>query len=467
MHVGKNIEERQRRPARHHFPPRSRHGIVHKSLPHSYRSKSKSPLEATNKSPQGDGDIAKKWNIGPRAARFLDVPDSPKIDPPKPLAPDLRQHWLLKEDVAFLNHGSFGACPIPVLNEQQKWRTNLEAQPIELLGRQCEALLAMERIGLRWILGAEPIDFGFVTNATEGINAVLQSLSFDAGDELLTTNHVYNAVRKAMEHVAIRGGATYREIRIPLPLQSSDQIADAIRASLSDKTRLLVIDHVTSPTGLVFPLKRIAEICRDRDIDLLVDGAHAPGMLEFNVLEQGVDFYAGNLHKWICAPKGSAFLWVHRTRQAEIHPLVISHHYLSGFEKEFGWQGTRDISGLLSISAALVFFEQFGWDKIMHHNHQMAVWAHQMLCARWNTIPMTPLDGRLIGAMATLRLPLRFQHINEPAREILQQRLYDEFKVEAPLILWDGHAYVRVSCQIYNRPQDYERLGEAIERIAL
>jgi isopenicillin-N epimerase len=394
------------------------------------------------------------------------VKESAPIGPPKPLAPDLGQHWLLKEDVAFLNHGSFGACPIPVLNEQQKWRANIEAQPIELLGRQCEMLLQMARAGVSLRL-ALPLDFGFVTNATEGINAVLQSLKFKPGDELLTTNHVYNAVRKAMQHVAARGGATYREIPIPLPLESSDQIADAVVKSLTDKTRLLVIDHVTSPTAVIFPINKIARACHTRGIDVIVDGAHAPGMIKLDLFDLQVPFYAGNLHKWICAPKGGAFLWVDHSRWPEIHPLVISHHYLSGFEKEFGWQGTRDISGLLSIHSAFEFFDQFGWDNVIRHNHEMAVWAQQMLCSRWDTIPMTPLDGRLIGAMATLRLPLRFQHLDQAACEKLQQRLYDEFKVEAPLILWDGHAYVRVSCQIYNRPQDYQRLGEAIEKIGL
>ncbi len=380
------------------------------------------------------------------AARFWDVQESQQIQPPKPLAADLKQQWLLKEDVAFLNHGSFGACPIPVLNEQQKWRANIEAQPLGL-----------------------PVNIGFVTNATEGINAVLRSLKFRAGDELLTTNHVYNAVRKAIEFVAGKDGATCREISIPLPLQSADQIADAVIGGLSQRTRLVVIDHVTSPTALIFPVEKIARECRKRGIDVLVDGAHAPGMLKYDIATLGADFYAGNLHKWVCAPKGSAFLWVHPRRQPEIHPLIISHHFMSGFEKEFGWQGTRDISGLLSIRSAFEFFEQFGWENVMRHNHDMAVWAQHMLCHRWNTIPMTPLDGRLIGAMATptLRLPLRFQHIDEPMREKLQQRLYDEFKVEAPLILWDGHAYVRVSCQIYNTPRDYERLGEAIEKIAL
>ena len=394
------------------------------------------------------------------------MPDSTKSDPPKPLAPDLRQHWLLKEDVAFLNHGSFGACPIPVLNEQQRWRANIEARPIELLGRKCEMWLNVARLGVATSLGL-PTNFGFVTNATEGINAVLQSLKFQPGDELLTTNHVYNAVRKAMQYVAGRSGATYREILIPLPLESAEHIERAVISALGEKTRLLVIDHVTSPTALVFPVEKIAHACRKRGIEVLVDGAHAPGMLKFHIPVLGAHFYSGNLHKWVCAPKGSAFLWVHKQRQPEIHPLIISHNFMSGFEKEFGWQGTRDISGLLSISAALDFFRQWGWPSVMRHNHELAIWAQQMLCSRWNTIPMTPLDGRLIGAMATLRLPLRFQHIDEPAREILQQRLYDEFKVEAPLILWDGHAYVRVSCQIYNRPEDYERLGEAIEKIAL
>src|SRR5712671_5427456 len=356
--------------------------------------------------------MAIKWNIGRVAARFWDVQESQQIQPPKPLAADLKQQWLLKEDVAFLNHGSFGACPIPVLNEQQKWRANIEAQPIEMLGRQCETLLQMERAGIALRLGL-PVDFGFVTNATEGINAVLQSLRFRPGDELLTTNHVYNAVRKAMQYVAGPSGASYRETPIALPLQSTEQIADAVIDSLSDKTRLLVIDHVTSPTALVFPLQRIANACRERGIDVLVDGAHAPGMIKLDLVTLQVPFYSGNLHKWICAPKGSAFLWVDHTRDPEIHPLTISHHFMSGFDKEFGWQGTRDISGLLSIRSAFEFFEQFGWENVMRHNHDMAVWAQHMLCHRWNTIPMTPLDGRLIGAMATLRLPLRFQHIDE------------------------------------------------------
>ncbi|HEV8607517.1 MAG TPA: aminotransferase class V-fold PLP-dependent enzyme [Tepidisphaeraceae bacterium] len=393
--------------------------------------------------------------------------NSAQIDPPQPLAANLRQHWLLKEDVAFLNHGSFGACPIPVLNEQQKWRANIEAQPIEILGRRCEFDLKLERAVLGMHLRMSDRDFGFVTNATEGVNAVLQSLKFKPGDELLTTNHVYNAVRKAMGHVAARSGASYREISIPFPLQSSDQIAGAVIGSLTDKTRLLLIDHVTSPTALIFPVQKISTAARKRGIDVIIDGAHAPGMLPLDVPGQNAPFYAGNLHKWICAPKGSGFLWVNRDRQPEIHPLIISHHYLAGFDKEFGWQGTRDISGLLSIRTAIDFFADFGWDNVMRHNHEMATWAQQMLCHRWDTIPMTPLDGRLIGAMATLRLPLRFQHIDEPAREILQQRLYNEYKVEAPLILWDGHAYVRVSCQIYNRPQDYQRLADAIERITL
>jgi len=411
--------------------------------------------------------MPEKWQVGPQAASFWDVHDTAPISPPKPLGENLRQHWLLREDVAFLNHGSFGACPIPVLNEQQKWRANLEAQPIELLGRQCERLLKHQRLLLSRHLGMARDGFGFVTNATEGINAVLQSLSFKPGDELLTTNHVYNAVRKAMMHVAVRSGATYREIAIPLPLHSAEQITDPIVGSLTDKTRLLLIDHVTSPTALIFPVQKICDECRKRGIDVIIDGAHAPGMIKLDVPSQGAAFYAGNLHKWICAAKGSAFLWVHPKRQGEIHPLIISHDYQNGFEKEFGWQGTRDISGLLSIHSAIDFFEQFGWDNVMRHNHQLAVWAQQMLCQRWDTIPMTPLDGKLIGAMVTLRLPLRFQHIDEPQREILQQRLYNEFKVEAPLILWDGHAYVRVSCQIYNTPKDYERLAQAIEKIAL
>ena len=385
--------------------------------------------------------------------------------PPAPIGGG-RADWMLKDGLTFLNHGSFGAVPKLVYDAQDHWRRRIEAEPIELLGRRCTALLdqAKEKIG-SW-LGMKPADFGLVTNATEGINAVLRSLRFREGDELLTTNHVYNAVRQAMKYVARQSGAAFREVELPLPIGSQEQILNAIQDAISPRTRLLVIDHVTSPTAIVFPVERIAEMCAQRGVDLAVDGAHAPGMLELDVPKIGAAYYAGNLHKWACAPKGSAFIWVRPDRQSQVHPTVISHNLDQGFTSEFAWQGTRDISAHLTAPKAIEFMASFGWERVRRHNHELAVWAHRMLCERWRVEPISPLDGRMLGSMATVRLPGRLSQLTEETERKSQQRLYDEYAIETPLIRWYDGSFLRVSCQIYNRPEEYQRLAGVIEEMS-
>jgi isopenicillin-N epimerase len=386
--------------------------------------------------------------------------------PPAPLGEDLRSQWMLHEDVIFLNHGSFGAVPRSVLAEQDRWRRRLEAEPIEILGRRQAELIAAAKEPLGAFLHMRPQDFGLVTNATEGINAVLGSLRFSAGDELLTTNHVYNAVRQAMRHVAGRQAAGYREIPVATPVESAEQIAQTIIDGISDRTRLLVIDHITSPTGLVFPVEAIAAACAARGVELLVDGAHAPGMIDLNVPACGATYYAGNLHKWSCAPKGCAFLWVAPHRQADIHPCVISHMYGQGLAAEFGWQGTRDASSWLTIPAALRFMGELGWQRIRQHNHALAVWAHAMLCERFGVAPLSPLDGSLLGATATVRLPQPLAAMTDDQAKALQQSLYTDHRIEIPLFNWQGAQHLRVSCQVYNRPVDYHRLADVISAVA-
>ncbi len=294
--------------------------------------------------------------------------------PPVPLRAGLQPQWLLDDRIAFLNHGSFGAVPRCVLEEQTEWRRRIEAEPVEILARQLPELLAKARRPIGAWLGMEDSDFGFVTNATEGINAVLRSLELHEGDELLTTTHVYNAVRQAMRFVAGRAGASYRELDIPLPVNEPGEIRDAVLAALTPRTRLLVIDHITSPTALVFPIDPIVAACAERGVEVLIDGAHGPGMVPLNVAAIGAAYYAGNLHKWACGPKGSAFLWVRRDRQKATHPLVVSHFLDEGFTREFNWQGTRDVSAWLSVPRALEFFADLGWDRVMDHNQQLAVW---------------------------------------------------------------------------------------------
>lgn len=388
--------------------------------------------------------------------------------PPAPILDDSASQFLLDPSIDFLNHGSFGARPIAVLEAQTRRRAEFESRPIEWLApeRRGASLIARAKNALAPFIGAKPSDFAFITNTTGGVNAVVRSLRFEAGDELLTTTHVYNAVRQALRHMAQRSGAVYREADVPLPLAGDDEVVRAIEAALSPRTRLVCVDHVTSPTAVVFPIRRIVELCAARGIDVLVDGAHAPGMLPLDVEAIGAAYYAGNLHKWACAPIGAAFLWARPERQAGLHPPTISHYLDQGFAQEFLWQATRDITPWLCVEDSLTWMGRLGWDRIMQHNHQMAVWAQAMLCERWNVRSATPIDGRMLGSMATVPLP---------GQEILRER-FDTFKhvaaaiferdrIEVPIVEW-GNApaqwWTRPCCQIYNRPQQYERLADSV-----
>ncbi len=384
--------------------------------------------------------------------------------PPSSLAPDIKAEWLLDPRITFLNHGSFGATPRVVLDEQTKWLRRLEAEPIEMLNRRRDALQDAAKKEIGKFLGMQPANFGMVTNATDGINAVLRSLNFKPGDELLTTTHVYNAVRQAMRFVAGRTGAAYREIDVPTPVASAGQIERIVIDALTPATRLLVIDHVTSPTALVFPVERIAAACGSRGVDVLVDGAHAPGMLPLNVEQIGAAYYAGNLHKWVCAPKGSAFIWVRPDRQAEIHPLIVSHFFNQGFAAEFSWQGTRDISSWLATPKAIEFLGSIGWERLRAHNNGLAKWAQAILCEHWSVTPLSPLDGSLLGSMCTIPLPAPLNQMSEPAIKQFQQKLYDQERIEVPFFLWQGSVHARPCCAAYTERADIQRLADIISR---
>jgi len=384
--------------------------------------------------------------------------------PPPPSFPDIRSRFMLRPDIAFLNHGSFGAVLRETFDHQTEWRRKLEAEPIELIGRRWPELIAQAKAPIAEFLHMQPSDFGLVTNATEGVNAILQSLRFAPGDELLTTTHVYNAVRMSMRRVAEQSGATYREVDVATSLRSAGEITTAVMNAVTESTKLLVIDHVTSPTALVFPVEQIAARCAGRGVDVLIDGAHAPGMLDLNVPATGAAYYAGNLHKWCCAPKGSGFLWVRPDRQAGIHPCVVSHNFDKSLADEFEWQGTRDGSAWFTIPQTLKAMSEIGWERIRAYNRALTLWAHQMLADRWNVEPLSPLDGQLLGSMATLPLPGRLERIGEVEMKALQSALYHEDQIEAPLFMWQGACHLRVCGQMYNIQQDYARLADAIDR---
>jgi isopenicillin-N epimerase len=367
--------------------------------------------------------------------------------------------WALDPAVAYLNHGSYGATPHEVLADQQRWRLELERGPVRFMQKTLPDALRANAAALAHFLGAEPTDLVFVENATQGVNAVLRSLSFSAGDELLTTTHVYGAVRNTMRHLAERFGARLIEAPLPYPLGDPQIAIDSLAGHINARTKLLVIDLITSPTALVLPVAALAAKARSVGARVLVDAAHAPGQIEFDLPALGADYVTGNAHKWLFAPKGSAFLWARRDRQTGLHPTTISHGLDQGFVTEFDWVGTRDPSGWLSTGAALAFYRRMGGSAIRAHNHALANEAARLL-----SDALGGEEGQsaaLRASMATVRL-VGFAGQDQPTALALNDRLWREHGIEVPIIPFAGSLWVRVSAQIYNEIGDYRRLGEAL-----
>nr|WP_290222628.1 aminotransferase class V-fold PLP-dependent enzyme [Trichocoleus desertorum] len=377
---------------------------------------------------------------------------------------DWLDFWWLEPEVTFLNHGAFGACPKSVLEIQQQFRQRLERQPLRFLAQDLEDLLDAARGILAEFVGADPLDLAFVPNATTGVNTVLRSLHFTPDDELLTTNHEYNACRNALDFVAARSGARIVVAEIPLPIQSPEQVIEAVIAKISPKTRLALLDHITSQTGLVMPIQQLVQELNQRGIDTLIDGAHAPGSVSLNVSAIGATYYTGNCHKWLCAPKGAAFLYVQRDRQAQIRPLTISHGAnslrsdRSRFRLEFDWPGTYDPSAYLSVPAAIEFMGGLlpgGWSKLMAQNRAKALAARKILCEALSVSPPCPDD--MIAALAVVPLP-------DGSYQALQTALLNQYGIEVPIVPWPGgqKRLVRVAAQIYNTVPQYEYLAQAL-----
>ena len=393
--------------------------------------------------------------------------DQPACDP---------RVWLLDPAVTFLNHGSFGACPRSVLEFQNDLRARLERQPVQFLVRELEPLLDNARSALAQFVGADAEDLVFVPNTTSGVNTVLRSLTFAPGDELLVTNHEYAACRNALDFVAEHSGARVVVANIPFPFRSADEITAPILAAVTSRTRLALLDHVSSPSGLVMPIERLVDDLTARGVDTLVDGAHAAGMVPLNVKKIGAAYYTGNCHKWLCSPKGAAFLCVQPSRQKLIRPLVISNGASSSrtdrsrFQIEFAWTGTGEPSAYLCVPEALRFMESLlpgGWSEIRARNRALALAARKILCGALNI--SEPCPEEFIGSLAAVPLPdappdaLPVQPFNEYP---LQDSLRVKHGVEVPIMPWPAppKRLVRISAQLYNSLPQYERLGEALAK---
>jgi isopenicillin-N epimerase len=306
-------------------------------------------------------------------------------------------------------------------------------------------------------VGAKGEDIVFVENATAGINAVVRSLSFRPDDEIVITNHVYSAVRKTLQFVCQRTGAKLIEVQLPFPISSEAEITNAIATALNPQVKLLVIDHVTSPTALIFPVAAIIRQAKQHQVPVLVDGAHMPGMMPLNIESLGADWYVGNCHKWLFAPKGCGFLWTSPKWQAQIHPTVISHGLGEGYLAEFNWTGTRDFSAWLAVSEAIAFARKLGVTRIYEHNHSLAVWAGQVLNHAWGG--NTPITASAIGAMTAVQIPTKKA---QSGAAVLHDYLWEKHRIEVPVIDFANRLWVRISAQVYNEPSEYRLLAEAL-----
>jgi isopenicillin-N epimerase len=367
-----------------------------------------------------------------------------------------QNEWLLDPEVAFLNHGSFGATPRAVLAEQERWRALMERHPTHFMSEELPRVLRTAAARLAAFVGAQPDDLVFVENATAGCNTVLRSLRLAPGDEILVTDHGYAAVRKAAEYVAGRASARVVEAAVPFPVEDAAQVVAAVASRLGPRTRLAIFDHITSPTAVIFPVRELTELCRAAGVPVLIDGAHAPGMLSLDVPTVGADWYTGNCHKWLMAPKGSAFLWAAPDRQADTHPLVISHGHGQGLTAEFDWVGTRDPSAWLSVPAAIDFHERLGGANLRERNAALAREQATLLAGAWQTERGAP--DALTGSMAAVRLPLREAATTERALD-LRRKLFDDHRIEVPVTAFAGALWARISAHAYNRPADYARLA--------
>jgi isopenicillin-N epimerase len=386
-------------------------------------------------------------------------------------------NWSLQAHATFLNHGSFGSCPKPVLAYQQELRRRMERQPVHFFMRDLEPLLDKAREALGLFLGADPEGLAFVPNATYGINAVLRALVFKPGDELMITDHAYNACRNALDYVAERSGAVVRVVRLPAPVVQPSDILERLLGQVTSRVRLLLIDHVTSPTAIIFPLEEILQAMRSRGIATLVDGAHAPGMIPLDLEALGATYYTGNCHKWMCAPKGAGFLYVRKDCSHLIRPLAISHGAnatrkdRSRFQLEFGWTGTSDPTAFLAVPRSIQWMaEQLsgGWDAIMHRNRRLALAAMAFLQERLGWVPVAPVD--MIGSMVSLQMPPHRGEIhstNPMGSNQLQDDLWRDYQVEVPLVFWPRppHRLLRISAQLYNCPEDYLRLVQVMSKV--
>ncbi len=375
-----------------------------------------------------------------------------------------RDLFLLDPEIIFLNHGSFGACPKPVFEAYQEWQRRLERQPVKFLGREMRQLDCEARQALAAYLHTNAENLAFVPNATYGVNIIARSLRLEPGDEILTSDHEYGACDYTWEFIAHKTGARIVRQHIPLPAGSAEEIAEQFWQGVTSRTKLIFFSHFTSPTVLRLPVEELCARARQAGIRTLIDGAHAPGQIPLDLEAVSADWYTGNCHKWMLAPKGSAFLYSRSDVQSLVEPLVVSWGYHatpettagSPFLDYLGWTGTRDPAACLAVPAAIQFMAEHNWEQVHQDCHALLRQTIAEICELVQMEPPYPLDSDFYAQMGITPLPPE----TDAAR--LKIRLYDDYRIEVPLTEWNGRKFMRISIQAYNTPADTASLLAAL-----
>ncbi len=392
----------------------------------------------------------------------------------RPPRSKLAENWILSKDTCFLNHGSFGATPVAVLEEQTRLREKIENDPVRFFERDYIPLMSSSIKKLAEFMNADPKGMALVKNTTEGVNTVLRSLVLNPGDEILVTNHSYQACWNAVDFVTERAGAKTVVVEIPFRVENEDEIVDLVMGSVSERTVLAMVDTVTSATGLRMPFERLVKDLQSAGVDVLLDAAHGPGIVPLDLIALDAAYCTGNCHKWLCTPKGSAFLHIRSDRKKFMKPLSISHGASfegtdqEKFEFEFGWPGTQDPTPWLCIPLAIDFLDSLvegGWTEIMERNRKLALEGRRILCNALGTTE--PVPDSLVSSIASVEMPGEGE-VGPMSMEgdPYHNYLLDEFGIQVPVFPWRHHGrrYIRISAQLYNSVEEYEFLAACLEK---
>jgi isopenicillin-N epimerase len=373
---------------------------------------------------------------------------------------NLKSSFLLDPNIIFLNNGSFGACPRPVFEVYQSWQRRLEQQPVLFLNREITSLQQEARQALAAYLHTSADNLAFVPNATHGVNIIARSLALSEGDEILTSDHEYGAMDYTWEFIGKKTGAKIVHQPIALPARSSTEMAEQFWHGVTPRTKAIFLSHISSPTALRLPIEAICARARQAGILSIIDGAHAPGQIPLDLDSVGADFYIGNCHKWMLSPKGAGFLYARPEVQPLVEPLIVSWGYHATPQNTYGtqyldyqsWTGTYDPAAYFSVPAAIQFMEENYWPRVRSECHRLLRSAIERICTLVNMEPLYPFDSDLYFQLGIAPLPVNTNI------EALKIRLYEEYRIEVPLMEWNGRKFVRISVQAYNTQEDLDAL---------